>query len=181
MTGSLTVLIGWSQEAPRLFSNHKARRSLGDRGNRQAGQTEGGGNCKVEHQEGRFPDDTGGAQKLRPDLRRAFTLRAAQTVRDLVDHVVYTDSEMRIALDTGTYIAATIKRAQREFSEPPIRRAEVWPGRFRPFLHRLPSDLFEDLSVAIANAKDEGALPWEGVCGAAEAGIVRSERHFDHV
>jgi hypothetical protein len=30
-----------------------------------------------------------------------------QTVRYLVDHVVYTDSEMRIALDTGTYISAT--------------------------------------------------------------------------
>jgi len=42
-----------------------------------------------------------------------------QTVRYLVDHVVYNDSEMRIALDTGTYVPATKKGAQREFSEPP--------------------------------------------------------------
>jgi hypothetical protein len=33
--------------------------------------------------------------------------------------VVYNDSEMRIALDTGTYVPATKKGAQREFSEPP--------------------------------------------------------------
>jgi len=48
-----------------------------------------------------------------------------QTVRYLVDHVIYTDFEMKIALDAGTYVLAIKEGAQREFSEPPIRRAVV--------------------------------------------------------
>lgn len=41
-----------------------------------------------------------------------------QTVRSPVDHVVYTDSEMRIALDTGTHVSAT-KKGLRECSLRP--------------------------------------------------------------
>jgi hypothetical protein len=54
-----------------------------------------------------------------------------QTVRSLIEHAVYTDSEVRIALDTGTYIAPMKKGSQKVLSGTPIRRGG-WDPNPRP-------------------------------------------------
>jgi hypothetical protein len=45
-----------------------------------------------------------------------------QLVRHVIDHVVYSDTEIRIAIDGGTYVEPIKNGSRRVFSKTPNRR-----------------------------------------------------------